>query len=48
MDGIIRHRSGALPLPVGEKLGVRRGLVLKCCNPSAGALSRADLSLSER
>ena len=38
----------ALPLPGGERVGVRGFRPLKVRNPSPGALARADLSLWER
>jgi hypothetical protein len=41
-------QSGALPLPVGERVGVRGFLTLDLCNPSPDALMRVDLSLWER
>jgi len=40
--------ESALPLPVGERVGVRGFRTQFVCNPSPDALARVDLSLWER
>jgi hypothetical protein len=42
------HRHGGLPLPCGERVGVRGFRIQLLCNPSPDALTRVDLSLWER